>query len=70
MNLDELRRSKAATITRADAAELLDCDPRTITAGIAAGTIPAIHIGRRVVIPREPLLALLTAQPALIPSQR
>ncbi|GAA2750218.1 helix-turn-helix domain-containing protein [Amnibacterium kyonggiense] len=60
MDLEQLRHSKAATITRADAAELFSCDPRTITAGIRAGTIPAIHIGRRVVIPREPLLALLT----------
>jgi excisionase family DNA binding protein len=62
VNIKELRESSAATITRAEAAALFECDPRTVTQGIKQGTIPAIKIGRRVVIPREPLLAMLSAR--------
>jgi excisionase family DNA binding protein len=61
MNLQELRASNCAIVTRVEVGELFGCDPRTITQGIKDGTIPSIKLGRRVVIPREPLLALLTA---------
>ncbi|TFC96218.1 DNA-binding protein [Cryobacterium sinapicolor] len=60
-DLDWLRGLKRATVTRTEAAKLYGVDPRTITAAIEQGTVPAIKLGRRVVIPREPLLALLTA---------
>lgn len=60
MTLDELRESPAATITKATAAEVLDIDPRTLGRGIEDGTIPSIRIGRRVVIPREPFVRMLT----------
>lgn len=56
--LAELRESTAATITMKTAAVVLGCDPRTVSAGIAEGSIPAVRLGRRVVIPRERFLAL------------
>lgn len=56
--LAELRASSALTITRKDAAAALGVDPRTVTVGIEDGTIPAIKLGRRVVIPRAKFLAL------------
>lgn len=62
MNLSQLRRDPRATIPRTEVAELLGVDPRTVTKGIEEGTIPAIRVGRRVLIPRVPLLALLTGQ--------
>lgn len=62
MNLSQLRRDPRATIPRTEVAELLGVDPRTVTKGIEEGTIPAIRVGRRVLIPRVPLLALLTGE--------
>ena len=54
----ELRTSNALTITRKEAAAVLGVDPRTVTVGIEEGTIPAIRLGRRVLVPREKFLAL------------
>jgi hypothetical protein len=34
----------------------LSLDPRTVDHGIEDGTIPAVHVGRRVLIPRRPFL--------------
>ncbi|MBF4458361.1 helix-turn-helix domain-containing protein [Pseudoclavibacter sp. VKM Ac-2867] len=62
--LDHLRKSSAATITRAEAAAVLGVDARTVTTAIANGTVPGIKIGRRVVIPREKFLALFDAEAA------
>lgn len=59
--LAELRASSAATITMKTAAAVLRCDPRTVSAGIRDGSIPAIRLGRRQVIPREKFLALFEA---------
>lgn len=60
MTLDELKASTRAAITIAAVAGLLDKDPRTISRAVAAGELPSIRLGRSVLIPREPLLALLT----------
>lgn len=60
--LETLRTSTAYTITRQEAAAVLGVDPRTVTAGIAEGNIPAIKLGRRVVIPRAKFLALFEVQ--------
>ena len=57
-SLAEARASNAATLTRIEAGAIAGVDPRTITAGIKDGTIPAIRLGRRVVIPREKFLKL------------
>lgn len=62
LTLEEARRSPRATLTIREAAALLSVDPRTVSSAAAAGEIPCVRIGRRVLIPREPLLALLTAQ--------
>ena len=56
--LARIRESTELTISRALAAAALGVDPRTVTAGIEAGNIPAIRLGRRIVIPREKFLAL------------
>ena len=58
MTIEDLRASKSATISRREAADALDIDPRTVTAGIKEGTIPSLKVGRRVLIPREKFLAL------------
>ena len=58
LTLEKIRAMSSPTITRLHAAEALGCDPRTVTAGIEEGNIPAIRLGRRVVIPREKFLAL------------
>jgi excisionase family DNA binding protein len=56
--LEELRASTTITITRQEVAEALGVNPRTVSEGIRQGNIPAIRIGRRLVIPREKFLAL------------
>lgn len=58
-----LRTSSAATVTRADVAALLEVDERTVTRAVDAGQLPSLRIGRRVLIPRVPLLALLDGHP-------
>jgi excisionase family DNA binding protein len=59
MSLEDIGNSEDAVISRSQAAHLLKCDPRTISRGIADGSIPAIKLGRRQVIPRAPFLKLL-----------
>lgn len=59
MTLTQVRESTTAALTRKQVAEVLGVDPRTVTAGIADGTIPALRLGRRVLIPRERFLALI-----------
>ena len=61
MNLDQLRSSPAAVITIAAVAGLLDVDERTVRRGCEDGQIPSIRVGRRVLVVREKLLAMLTA---------
>jgi len=51
-------RLGASIITFTEAAHALGVDPRTVTVGIDNGTIPAVKLGRRVVIPREKFLRL------------
>ncbi|MDQ3529045.1 MAG: helix-turn-helix domain-containing protein [Actinomycetota bacterium] len=58
ITMDQLRESRSLIITRTEAARALGVDPRTVTAGIDNGTIPAVKLGRRVVIPREKFLRL------------
>ena len=67
LTLDDVRNMPDAALSRAQLAALLKVDPRTVTRGIEDGTIPAIKLGTRTLIPRERLLALLdgTATPAV-----
>lgn len=62
--LAAIRTSNAAIITRNQAAEILQVDPRTVTEGIKNGTIPGLKVGKRVVIPREKFLALFDTEAA------
>ena len=59
MDLDELRISRAAVVTVAQAASVFGVDARTIARAIEAGELPAVRLGRRVLIPRLQLLAVL-----------
>ena len=58
LDMDDLRKRRSLVIPRKEAAEALGVDPRTITTSINEGTIPHVKLGRRIVIPREKLLAL------------
>ena len=49
-------------------AEVLHLDERTVTRGIQAGDLPSVRVGRRVLVPRLPLLALLTGESAAVRS--
>ena len=60
--LDDWRASRDAVVTRVVVAAVLGVDPRTVTAAIAAGTIPSIRLGSRVVVPREKFLALFDVE--------
>ena len=52
----ELRSTDREVLTRSEVATLLTLDPRTVDHAIEDGTIPAVHVGRRVLIPRRPFL--------------
>ena len=60
MTLAQARRSENAVLTRTEIAAILNVDARTVTRGIEAGEIPSIRLGRRVLVPREPFIALMT----------
>ncbi|MCF6506580.1 helix-turn-helix domain-containing protein [Blastococcus sp. MG754426] len=62
MDLDELRISRAAVVTVAQAASVFGVDVRTVTRAIDNGELPALRLGRRVLIPRLPLLAALSVR--------
>lgn len=57
MTLDEARQR--ATLKVPEAAELLGISCRAAYTAIDAGQLPALHIGRRIVVPAPRLLALL-----------
>lgn len=61
MNLEDLRTSTAAVITVTACSDLLEVDERTVSRALDLGQLPCITVGRRRLIPREPLLALLSA---------
>lgn len=63
MNLDQLRASDKAAVTVTDVARLLELDERTVRRACEDGDLPHIQVGRRVLLPRLPLLALLGATP-------
>ena len=58
MDMDELRISRAAVVTVAQAASVFG-DVRTVSRAIENGELPSVRLGRRVLIPRLPLLAVL-----------
>ncbi|WP_403023149.1 helix-turn-helix domain-containing protein [Salinibacterium sp. GXW1014] len=64
VTLADARSADTAALTIAEAARVLGVDPRTVSASAAAGELPSVRIGRRVLIPREPFLALFEPQMA------
>jgi len=60
MNLDDLNATAAAALTVTQVADLLDVDERTVRRACEDGQLPCLHVGRRLLIPTEPLRALLT----------
>lgn len=67
MDLDDLVNSSSAVVTVAEAADLLGVDVRTVSRAMNNGDLPALRVGRRLLIPRLPLMAHLgveTAGPA------
>jgi excisionase family DNA binding protein len=59
VDLEELRLSRAAVVTVAQAAAVFGVDVRTVSRAIENGELPALRLGRRVLIPRLPLPAAL-----------
>jgi excisionase family DNA binding protein len=59
VDLDELRTSRAAVVTVAQTASVFGVDVRTVTRAIENGELPVVRLGRRVLVPRLPLLAAL-----------
>jgi excisionase family DNA binding protein len=59
VDLEELRISRAAVVTVAQAAAVFGVDVRTVARAIENGELPDLRLGRRVLIPRLPLLAAL-----------
>lgn len=58
MSFQDLMLSTEPVISRADAASALKCDSRLISRGIRDNKIPHIKLGRRVLILREPFIAI------------
>lgn len=59
LTIEDLRSSARAVLNRTKVAAILGVDPRTVTKAIDDGAIPALRLGRRVLIPREKFLDLL-----------
>lgn len=60
--MDDLRNTDRAALTITETAKILGVNPRTVSKGIADGTIPCVALGRRRLVPREKLLALFAGQ--------
>lgn len=61
LTLAAVDRMQKACLTMAEVAQLLELDVRTVARGCADGQLPSIRVGRRTLVPREPLIALLRA---------
>jgi excisionase family DNA binding protein len=59
MTLDDLHTTTAAALTVTQVAGLLDLDERTVRRACEDGQLPCLKVGRRLLIPTEPLRALL-----------
>lgn len=59
IDLDWLRNAAAAAITRRQTAQVLGVDERTVTRAINNDELPSLRMGRRVLVPRLPLLRIL-----------
>lgn len=59
MDFEELRACRSVVITIANAEAVLGVDARTVSRAVQRGDLPALRVGRRLLIPRLPLLARL-----------
>ncbi|TRW46359.1 helix-turn-helix domain-containing protein [Georgenia yuyongxinii] len=59
--LDEAITSTRAILNLGEVAAVLGAHRRSVSRGVADGTIPSIRLGRRVLIPRLSFLAMLGA---------
>ena len=66
IDIDWLRTTRRATLTRTELATLLHVDQRTVNKAIQDGEIPAVRLGRRILIPAAKIRELLgvDGQPA------
>lgn len=58
LTLTTIKTWSKAALNRREVAEVLEVDVRTVSYAIERGEIPAIKIGRRVLVPREKFIAL------------
>jgi excisionase family DNA binding protein len=59
LTLTTLATSATATLTVTEVAALLGLDARTVSRACQDGQLPSLRVGRRLLVPRLPLLALL-----------
>src|SRR6187397_3359912 len=59
-----LQSSGDATVSVAATAEVLGVDERTVTRALRDGQLPSVRVGRRVLVPRLRLLAVLGGEGA------
>jgi excisionase family DNA binding protein len=59
MDLEDLRASRSAVVTVAQAASIFGVDVRTVSRAIQTGELPVLRLGPRILIPRIQLLELL-----------
>jgi excisionase family DNA binding protein len=61
LSIEDIKNMSSMAITRTQVSQALGIDPRTVRIGIEDGTIPSVRIGRRILIPRLPFLAIFGA---------
>lgn len=63
LDLDWLRSTTVAGLTVNETAAVMRVDHRTVRRACADGQLPSVRVGKRVIIPRLPLLAILEGHP-------
>ncbi|QEX12130.1 DNA-binding protein [Rhodococcus erythropolis] len=61
LSIADIREMDTLALTQTQGARAMGIDRRTVSAGIENGSIPSVKVGRRVLIPRLPFLALFGA---------
>lgn len=58
-DLDWLRTTTKAALSRNEVAQVMGVDPRTVTRSVGLGELPSVRIGSRILIPTAALRKLL-----------